>query len=74
MKAIDKQVGGDHYKKLKIQPFTYSMVNELDSGQAAVIKYVTRFKDKNGKSDLEKAKHVIDLLIEYYYPEAENDS
>jgi hypothetical protein len=29
-----------------------------------VIKYVSRWKEKNGIKDLEKAKHYIDLLIE----------
>jgi hypothetical protein len=29
-----------------------------------VIKYVSRWRKKNGIADLEKAKHYIDLLIE----------
>ena len=62
--ALDVQVGGDHYKKLKIQPMEYSMANKLDACQHTIIKYVTRFRDKGGIADLEKAKHVIDLLIE----------
>lgn len=59
----DTQVGGDHYCKLKIQPFEYAMANHLDPMQHTVIKYVTRFRDKGGIADLEKAKHTIDLLI-----------
>lgn len=57
------QVDGDHYRKLPIQPFDYSMANGLDPLQHTIIKYVTRFRDKNGVVDLEKAKHCIDLLI-----------
>lgn len=64
-KALDVQVGGDHYKKLKIQPMEYSMANGLDACQHTVVKYVTRFRDKGGIADLEKAKHTIDLLIEF---------
>ena len=63
--ATDTQIGGNHYTKLAIQPMRYSMENGLDALQHAVIKYVTRFRDKNGIEDLEKAKHCIDMLIEF---------
>ena len=62
--ALKEQVGGDHYSKLAIQPVTYINANGLSYLQGNVIKYVTRYKDKNGVEDLEKAKHYIDLLIE----------
>ena len=65
VKATDTQVGGDHYTKLAIQPMRYSMENGLDALQHTIIKYVTRFRDKNGIEDLEKAKHCIDMLIEF---------
>ena len=65
VKATDTQVGGNHYTKLAIQPMRYSMENGLDALQHTVIKYVTRFRDKNGIEDLEKAKHCIDMLIEF---------
>ena len=65
VKATDTQVGGNHYTKLAIQPMQYSMENGLDALQHTVIKYVTRFRDKNGIEDLEKAKHCIDMLIEF---------
>lgn len=63
--ALSTQVGGDHYSKLKIQPMEYSMANNLDACQHTIIKYVTRFRDKAGVQDLEKARHVIDMLIEF---------
>lgn len=59
------QVGGDHYLNLAIQPMRYSMMNRLDAAQHTAIKYITRFRDKGGIQDLEKAKHCIDLLIEF---------
>ena len=65
VKASDTQIGGNHYTKLAIQPMRYSMENGLDALQHTVIKYVTRFRDKNGIEDLEKAKHCIDMLIEF---------
>ena len=61
---LKKQVGGDHYSKLAIQPVEYINANKLTYLQGNVIKYVTRYKDKNGLQDLEKAKHYIDMLIE----------
>ena len=65
VKATDTQIGGDHYTKLAIQPMQYSMKNGLDPLQHTIIKYVTRFRDKAGIEDLEKAKHCIDMLIEF---------
>lgn len=71
MNPYDRQVDGDHYQKLAIQPMQYSMLNNLDACQHTVIKYVTRFRDKGGIKDLEKAKHCIDMLIEYELGQAE---
>ena len=68
MSALDTQVGGDHYKSMPIQPMEYSMANNLDACQHTVIKYVTRFREKGGVQDLLKAKHVIDMLIEFETP------
>ena len=65
MNPYDRQVDGDPYQKLAIQPLQYSLLNGLDACQHTVIKYVTRFRDKGGIKDLEKAKHCIDMLIEF---------
>lgn len=62
--ALSVQQGGDHYKKLKIQPVEYIHANNIPFAEGSVIKYVTRWRDKNGIADLEKAKHFIELLIE----------
>lgn len=69
--AWNNQIGGDHYKKLAIQPMEYALQNKLDYAQANVVKYVTRHADKNGKADLLKAKHCIDLMIAHYYSDQE---
>jgi hypothetical protein len=61
------QVGGDHYKILKIQPIEYIMENKLNYCEGNVIKYVSRHRNKGGLADLQKAKHYIDLLIEDEY-------
>lgn len=65
MSALDTQIGGGHYKGMKIQPMEYSMANGLDACQHTAIKYISRFRDKGGIQDLEKAKHCIDMLIEF---------
>ena len=52
------QVGGDHYKDMAIQPMVYSMANKMDACQHTIIKYVSRFRDKGGIADLEKAKQI----------------
>lgn len=65
LKALDTQVGGGHYKDMAIQPMEYSMKNGLDACQHTAIKYISRFRDKGGIEDLRKAKHVIDMLIQF---------
>lgn len=60
-------VAGQHYAKCKIQPIDYAMANELDACQFSVVKYVTRFRDKNSLEDLKKAKFFIDKLIKLEY-------
>ena len=62
--ATEIQVGGNHYKDMKIQPVQYIQANNLGFCEGSVIKYVSRFKSKGGVEDLRKAKHFIDLLIE----------
>ena len=62
--ALMKQVGGSHYKDKAIQPIEYIHANNLGFCAGNVIKYVTRYKDKNGVQDLEKAKHYLEMLIE----------
>lgn len=62
--ALDRQEGGDHYKDLPIQPVEYIHANGLSYFEGNVVKYVTRWRKKNGLADLRKARHYIDLLIE----------
>jgi len=64
MKSYKKQVGGNHYKKYKIQPVDFIIKNNIGFVEGNVIKYILRFKEKGGVLDLEKAKHYIELLID----------
>jgi hypothetical protein len=67
MSALDKQVSGNHYKELVIQPIQFIHANNIPFMEANVIKYVCRHKTKNGLADLQKAKHYIELLMELEY-------
>jgi hypothetical protein len=62
--SLAVQEGGEHYKKLKLQPVEYIHANNIPFIEGCVIKYVTRWKDKGGVEDLRKARHFIDMLIE----------
>lgn len=63
MEALDVQVAGSHYKNKAIQPIEYIHANNLNYSEGAIVKYITRWRDKNGIEDLEKIKHYVDLLI-----------
>ena len=64
MSALDSQEGGSHYKDCAIQPVEYIHANGIGYMEGNVIKYVSRWRSKNGLEDLKKARHYIDLLIE----------
>lgn len=69
MSALTKQVGGSHYKAMKIQPVEFIHANGLGFLEGCIIKRICRFRDKNGLEDLEKIKHEVDLLIQMEYGE-----
>ena len=64
---LDVQEGGNHYKKCKIQPIEYIHANNIGYLEGNVIKYVTRYKDKNGVEDIKKAMHYLELILEMQY-------
>jgi len=63
----DKQIGGSHYQKFKIQPSKFVIENELLYPEGCVIKYILRHRLKGKKQDLEKAIHFIEMIIERDY-------
>jgi len=62
--ARKRQVGGNHYSRYNIQPIDFIIDNNLDWCEANVVKYITRWRDKNGVEDLRKDMHYIQLLID----------
>lgn len=62
--ALKNQVGGKHYKLFKIQPIELITRTGLSFIQGNIVKYVSRYKAKNGKQDIEKCIHYAELAIE----------
>jgi hypothetical protein len=67
MQALNRQVAGTHYKGIMIEPAEYILTNNLPWAEGNVIKYVTRHGEKGGATDLLKAKHYIDMILENTY-------
>ena len=67
MSVYKKQVGGTHYKDMKIQPSEFINKNKLLFAEGNAIKYICRHSSKGGAKDLEKAKHYIDMIIDRDY-------
>ena len=61
MKSLDVQVGGNHYKGLSYQPVKLTADLNLNFIQGNIVKYVSRYRFKNGKQDLEKVLHYAQL-------------
>ena len=64
----------NHYGNSGIDVIDFCQANNLDFMQGSVIKYVFRYKNKNGLEDLEKAKEYIDRMIENLLDEEELDN
>jgi len=74
MTANDRQVEGSHYKSKAIQPWDFIAANNLGYFEGNIVKYVSRWRDKGGVKDLEKARHYLDKLIELSSTEKPNDA
>lgn len=62
--AFSEQIGGSHYKDMPIQPLEYIMANGIPFAEGNVIKYVSRWRKKNGLQDLEKSLDMLKKIIE----------
>lgn len=71
MTALDRQIGGGHYRAGSIQPVQYIEANALGFLEGCVVKRITRHNRDGGKGrqDIEKAIHELQLLLELRYPE-----
>jgi hypothetical protein len=62
--ALETQIGGDHYRKMVIQPIEYIYANKIPFIEGCIIKYASRWRDKGGIADLNKIIHFVELLKE----------
>lgn len=65
--ALDVEVGGDHYKKLKIQPVEFIQSNGIPFIEGNCIKYLCRHRNKGKAEDIKKVIHYCELLLELEY-------
>lgn len=70
MESLKTQPGGDHYRKMKIQPIEYIVANGIDFLAGNIIKYASRHSSKGGAADIRKIKHYCDLILEFVYGES----
>jgi len=66
VKPLDK-INPDYYTEMAISPYEYITKNKMNWEQANVVKYVSRYKGKNGKEDLLKVIKYAEMLIEREY-------
>jgi hypothetical protein len=65
MTANNKQIGGNHYKST-MECWDYIVANDLGFLEGTAIKYITRWRKKNGIEDIKKAIHVLEKLVEIH--------
>jgi len=65
--ALDTQVAGSHYKDMAIQPLEFCQRNKIQFCESNVIKYVCRHRTKNGKEDILKAIHNLQVILQLEY-------
>ena len=65
--SLEKQVGGNHYSKMKIQPAEFINENGVLIAEGNAIKYICRHKSKGKEKDIEKAIHYLQMILERDY-------
>ena len=72
--SYDKQIGGSHYQGMSIQPSQFVIENKMLFPEGSAIKYICRHSKKDGKQDLLKAIHFIEMIIERDYSDQLKES
>ena len=65
---LDIQIGGDHYKGMKVQPAEIFDSIPMPGMAMMALKYVARWRKKGGMEDLHKAQHCLAMQIEFDAP------
>jgi hypothetical protein len=63
----DRQIGGNHYKEMRIQPTSFIEANKLGWCEGNAVKYICRHNQKGSETDILKAIHYLELLLEKEY-------
>ena len=63
----DKQIGGNHYKDMAIQPSEFINKNKLQFAEGNAIKYICRHSIKGKEEDVRKAIHYLEMILERDY-------
>lgn len=59
----EKQVAGSHYKGTQFQPWDVILDWKLGYLEGTALKYIARWKKKNGVEDIKKAIHFLEKLV-----------
>ena len=65
--SLEKQVGGKHYRNMKIQPAEFINENKLLFAEGNAIKYICRHAIKGKEEDVKKAIHYLEMILERDY-------
>ena len=65
--SLEKQVGGKHYRNMKIQPAEFINENKLLFAEGNAIKYICRHQSKGNADDINKAIHYLEMILERDY-------
>ena len=65
--SLDKQIGGKHYRNMKIQPAEFINENKLLFAEGNAIKYICRHQSKGKADDIKKAIHYLEMILERDY-------
>ncbi len=60
---LESQIGGSHYLNFKIQLIEFFVKNDIRKPEGDIIQYILRPKGQR-KEDLQKAKHILEMMIE----------
>jgi hypothetical protein len=70
-KAYKKQVGGNHYQSMVMQPSEFINKNKLPFAEGSAIKYICRHAAKGKEEDIHKAIHYLEMILDRDYQDTQ---
>ena len=70
-KAYKKQVGGNHYQSMVMQPSEFINKNKLPFAEGSAIKYICRHAAKGKQEDIHKAIHYLEMILDRDYQDTQ---